>query len=59
MSVENQEKGIEEQTNPVSAKRRVAYYYDRIPNVHAITVSRYRGLFIWEPSSHEGVFWKL
>lgn len=33
MSVENQEKGTEEQTNPVSAKRRIAYYYDRIPNV--------------------------
>ena len=31
MSVENQEKGTEEQTNPVSAKRRVAYYYD--PNI--------------------------
>ena len=42
MSVENQETGTEEQTNPVSAHRKVAYYYDRILNVHSIKISEYR-----------------
>lgn len=59
MSVENQETGTEEQTNPVSAHRKVAYYYDRILNVHCIKISEYRKLFIWEASSHESVFLNL
>lgn len=53
MSGENKEIGTEEQINPISSQRRVAYYYDRTLGIHCINISNDWELFIWEASSHE------